>query len=819
MELRKRETVKNINFNGKGEKIKNGVFNDEKKDEKNRLGKDVEFTSAGLAEKEKKGVSVSNTPDSSIAIANGSPLEDHEKNAKVAKIKKILIGGGFLLTILLVVGGYFGFEARDVYLAKVPLEEILKGDAEVVFNINSNADFEQYKYLDDNLRKFPGYKWLEKELDDVGEGKTMSQAFQDELAAHNLSFNDDIKKVIGDKTIAVIPSVTSLTNELQKFALNTGKNAKNSLRKRELEGKIVNANEAWISGDMTEVGRVKVLGLTSDFYAQGSSMEQKQPEPVDFLIGASIKSLKEAKRVLNKIKKDTTNYQVAEVKFEGYTYFKVTRKIENEEEVNEMLSSVKDTYHALVGHNWIMATKESDLKEMISARRANHVLSKITFWKKNESAMTSLANDGNYQLIEKDLAFNSQNGLISAYLKVDYTSLMSSSSPEDTAYKPKKFFKSQESDLLLGALFRVTPSGVVIRTSSNQINLVGVNNTPIETGLIQKMPKHFADRWTDVYFETSKVKSLYYNFKKNNLTQDGIDAVNEAREAVRDSFGVNFDMESDFIDHFNGDIAFGVFTGNRQAPHAAMVVEVDDEVAMLESVRKIVEITKIIQLMPYQMMMGASSPISAQSNSSNEQDIMRPSANSLTMPKETQEMYAKKIKEIQDSSLIEVQTDPGPSYVYDIPGVPGISLTCSFFDGKMILGTDQNVVVSLQKEFGNGNATKLIKADEFERIVKNIYPQGYSKSLITPLGVWNGFSYYMEQIASAMGTGMDQEEREVVSAIGTVFRTINSISSIQTISPASEEKSRSKSSLYIDIKEVDAEEKERAEEILMKMRY
>lgn len=826
MELKKRENVENVNFNSKGEKIKSTVFEDEEKKDENKLGKAAEFSSSGLVEKETKDdgvmagpgenddkkVSVSGTPDSSIQIANGSPLEDHERTAKVAMVKRALIIGGSLLFLLVVVGGYFGLDAKDIYLTKVPLENILKGDGEVVVSLNSDTDFQQYKFLDDNLRKFPGYKLIEKELDDVGEGKTMSQAFQDELAAHNLSFDEDIRPVIDNKTLVVIPTVKPLTNELQKFTFNIGKKAKHALRLRELEGEVVSAEDALASGEIAEAGKIKVLGLTSDFYAEGMSENEKKAEPVDFVIGAGVKSLRKAKQVLEKIKGDTAKYDVSEVKFKGYTYYKVTRKL-SEEDLNELLSSVKDTYHALIGHNWVMATNEADLKEMISARKENHTLSKLAFWKKPEINMKNLASDGNYNVIKKDLTVKAQEGLISVYLKTNMNDLAPSANPE---FKQKQFFKTPEEDLLLGLLLRVTPDGLVLRAASNQMNLSGIQNTPIETGLIQKMPQKVANRWTDVYSETANVKDLYYNFKKNNLTKDGVDALNEAREGVKEMVGVDFDFEADLIDHFSGNAAFTAFTARGLAPHGSFIVEIDDDVAMLESVNKIVDIVKNIQLLPYQMMMQPPMTNSSLADPSM-QDSMTSTPPSFEMPAEMKQMYEDKIKAIQESGLVEMQTDAGSVYVYQIPGMPELSLSCAFSEGKMMMGTNQDVVVDLVKEFGVGNTVKLTKTEDFSRITQNIHSEGYAKSIIVPLGLWNGTSYYMEQMSSAMGYGMQEEDKEVINAIGTFVKTINAISAIETVSPTSEDRSLAKSAIYIDIKEVSAEEKEYAERILEKL--
>lgn len=829
MKLKKRDTIENVNFNSKGEKIKDIVFEDEEGQDKNRLGAEAEFSSSGLVEKENeengilvapgenddKKVSVSGAIDSSIQIDNGSASKDHERKSKISMKKKVFILGGSLLFLFFIIGGFFGLNAMDVYVTKVPLKEILKGEGEVVVSLNSDTNFQQYKFLDDNLRKFPGYKLIEKGLDDVGEGKTISQAFQDELAAHNLSFDEDIKPVIENETVVVIPTIEPLTNELQRLTFDAGKRAKHALRFKELDGRIATTEDALMEGDITEAGKIKVLGLTSDFYTEGMVETEKKVEPVDFIIGAGLKSLKSAREVLNKIKGDTAKYEVSEVKFEGYTYYKVSQKIE-EDDLNEYLLSVKDTYHALIGHNWVMATKEADLKEMISARKENHILSKMAFWKKSEVRMRNLASDQNYNAIKKDLSVQSQESLLSVYLKTDMNDLIPSANPES---EQKQFFRTTEEDLLLGFLLRVTPDGLVFRTASNQLNFNGVQNVPIETGLIGKMPQKVANRWTDVYSETANIKDLYYNLKKNNLTDDGITAFNESREEMKQTIGTDFDFEADLIDHFNGNIALAAFTSEGLAPHGSLIVEIDDEVAMLNSVNKIVEMIKKAQLLSYQMMMGSPYEMNMEGHSidpssmdTKEEDLNTMPASPFGMSAETKARYEEKIKAIQESALIEKQTTAGSVYVYQIPEMPEISLNCAFSEGKMMIGTNQDVIVDLVKEFENEDSIKLAKTEDFTRVTQNIYPEGYAKSLITPLGVWNGISYYMENF---IGVGaQDEETREAMDAIRTFVKTIDSVS---TIGVVSEDSSVVKSAVYIDIKEVGAEEKEYAERILEKL--
>jgi hypothetical protein len=840
MKLKIRKMVENVNFNKKGDEIENDFFGDKKEAEKEKIAisaeveKKEETTSSNNVAKPKinslievsktlpivaiensqkeeiltppdenlqKGIAVSNRPDSSIVINNGSPLKDNENNRKGEILAKTIPFLGAVLVVLILAGGYFGLEAKDIYLTKVPLAEVMKGNAQAVLNVNSNTEFEQYKYLDDNLRKFPGYKLLEKKLDSTGEGKTISQAFQDELAEKNLSFNDDIKPVIGDNTLVVIPALTPLTNKFQKFVFDYGKKSKNALRKMELEGKVADAGKSLTEGDLAGAGKIKVLGMTSDFYTNTVALEEMKSEPVDFIIGAEIKSLKEAKRVLEKLRADKSKYEISEMKFEGYSYYKLTQKGDGTQNDADQLVNIKDTYHALVGHNWIMATKEADLKEMLSARKANHFFSRMTFWKKQKETMVSLADDKNYDIIKENLVDRGEEGFASFYLKTNLNNLVPSENPES---QQKKFFKNQEGDLLVGILLRATPEGFVLRSTSNQINLSGVENGAIGSGLIQKMSKMVDGRWTDFYVETENLKNIYYSFKKNNLTDEGVEMLNEFRNKIKQESGLDF--EADLLDHFSGNEALALFTAKSLSPQGAVVIEIDDKEAMMETAKKIVTMIKQIESDWHKKVFLINQGYDeVQKNIGNSKEGMA-----------NEEEIAEKIRLIQETPIVEMETVAGTVYSYKLPFLEEAFFSFAFADGKMILGSGSGVVAGLLEGFRTDEGMKLAGTPDFDNLTKNLYPEGYSKIFITPIGVWNGVNYYMDKMGGGFGVTQSMGTSDSGAAIGAIIKTINSISAIETASSVSEDEAMRKSSIFIEIKEINAEEKEYAEQILGK---
>ena len=55
---------------------------------------------------------------------------------------------------------------------------------------------------------------MKKEIDDVGDGKTLSQVIQDKFKALNIDFQEDVKAVLGEKAYVVVSDISPLGKNL-----------------------------------------------------------------------------------------------------------------------------------------------------------------------------------------------------------------------------------------------------------------------------------------------------------------------------------------------------------------------------------------------------------------------------------------------------------------------------------------------------------------------------------------------------------------------------------------------------------------------------
>jgi len=144
--------------------------------------------------------------------------------------KKIFKWLAIIVTIFLLLGlSVWGFYFYEKNFVNVSIEKILPSDANLVMRFTIDPNSEQFSFLEKNMEKFPGYSRLKKEMDDAGEGKTLSQIFQDKLKEKNLNFMEDIRPVIGENAYAIIPDAVNLRDNLKKEAILSQKKVKKYL--------------------------------------------------------------------------------------------------------------------------------------------------------------------------------------------------------------------------------------------------------------------------------------------------------------------------------------------------------------------------------------------------------------------------------------------------------------------------------------------------------------------------------------------------------------------------------------------------------------
>ncbi|MEA2007317.1 MAG: hypothetical protein U9O20_04125 [Patescibacteria group bacterium] len=749
-----------------------------------------------IEDEEEQNIPVSNSPDSMVDENNGSE-EDDRLRKTTKKARKYVVAVVVVIAVfVLSAGGIWGMELYERFFKSVPIKEVLPGDVEVVLLVNLDPESSQYALLDEHIKKFPGHKHLMKELDNVGEGKTLSQFMQDKLKQHGLDFHRDIKPVLGETGYVLIPKLDPIEKEFQKkFSWLSG------------EVSVVAKNYFAFGGDLSKVAQVsteqdtRVLGTTSDYFTTNS--EKTKVESVDFVIGAEIEDLKEAQRVIEKMKTNINAYEISDLKHQGYDYFKITnKKVEND----EGLVCIKDTYHAIVGRNWVMATIEDDVKRIIENRKNKHALTQIiSFNKAQAEDFESLEDNEDFHMVLTDLqAQNSEmeKSLLSVFFKTDFGEFFDfDTTPSGSGTNYSDYFKYPE-PYIGGFFIKAKEEGIVFRSTSNQFTFDEADNMAIDKGLVEQIPNQMDNRWADVFLESDNVKSMYYSFKRNNLTSKGLKEWNKARGQLNQMLGLDF--EKDFIDQLTGSLAFVAYTRKGFEPEMVILGDVESNQKVIEVVTKVIEVGK-------QMYLGMNPNAICFQTEAEQQTYGNMYGAYGTdycseIPKEQKKLIQKQIEAIKNSTLVEAETEFGKMYSYKIPET-SLSFDLGFKDGKAIFGSHHAIVLSAMKDLGANTEMSIAKSKKFGIVSENVFSEGYSKSCVNTLGLWSSVEYYVGK----SGIAQAEEDKEMFDAIGAMIRTVNLLGSAEAISSTRKD---AISSMYLGIKELPEEEKKRADKFI-----
>jgi hypothetical protein len=712
-----------------------------------------------------------------------------------SRFRRPLIWAGFvLLGFFVLSSGVFGYEYYSVSFRKIELLKILPQDPNLVVSFNINPDSDQFRLLEKNMEKFPGYKVLKKELDKTGEGKTLAQAFQDNLQELGIDFANDIKPVLGEEALFVVTDLKPLGETIQNSVLTQASKLQNQMSKLAIANELV--PEIGSSEDLNPrvLGEFQTtqFGTSLDYYYVSEGKLPKKP--LDFILGAQIKDLKKAKEVLDKIKKNTGKYEIEEKNFEKFNYVKLTPK--NVEEKVSNYVNIKETYHAIIGGNWIATSDENALKEMLEHKLAYHSLFKITQKEKPKS----LALNEDYQKVIRNLNGKNEPNLSNVYYNLDFEDVFQKPDCDnDKCFDITDYIKYPQR-VINGFLFRSTENGFEFKGLNNKFAVDDIKNRPISESLASKTPEKVNDRWTDVFVEYANPKGLYYNFKKNNLTQKGIDSVNKALNEFK---GVSqIDVERDIIDPVSGNAALAIFCSNTLEPQASVIVEIKDRDKTLDSMKKIVAAIKNVTSAMFSSEMQMSE-LPLDQGLTPQQKALRDQYD-----KERQAVY----NAIMASGLIETSTPAGSIYSYKLPLPEEIMPTTVSFDfslenNKLILATNYAVIESLIKETKNSNSGKLADSSNFKKAISFGPNENYSSIFINTQGLWNSFAYYLNKIKSS-----SDEQKDETFAIGTLIKTLRLIGTASWVSEG-----LANSSINFQIEEPEKEDKERADKILDRM--
>jgi hypothetical protein len=570
---------------------------------------------------------------------------------------------------------------------------------------------------------------------------------------------------------------------------------------------------------------------------------QKPATPINFIIASEIKDLKKAKEVLTKMKQDK-KYGIAENNYLGYAYYKVSAPEADKKNESDPYFNYTDTFHALLGTNWVMASSEADLKNMIAKEDKENSLGNIL----SKKAEASLVTDSNYQKISQSLNKKDEEGLYFAYLKINYEKFFKPEKECDTCASATDFMK-YPNDIIFGLSVKVTADGIFVKYDSNKMNSADLKNKKRESSLAYKMPQKINGKWADVFLESNNLKEQYYNFKKNNLTDKGFNELNSVIRELKGAMG--FDLETDFIDLIGESSVFSMFTNTATDPEGALIFEITDSSKMLDTMKKIVEFIKNMNLVTYQSQISwmdkAINPVAPAESSMKTIPKMQLNPQESESYKKKIDLYKSYVDKIKQSQLIETETANGKIYSYKLPateadptslmmgfapgfsGGDGFSFDFSLENNQFILGTNYATVESLARELKN-NTEKKLSDNEFYKKATSYFPaEIYSNSYVNSQGIYNVVDYIYRQ----MTLGIQESKKQYCSgenvnasycansnvsnndssdeffAYLAVLRTIKTLATYSSINGDFDE-----SSTFINIQELPKDEKDRAENII-----
>lgn len=363
---------------------------------------------------------------------------------------------------------------------------------------------------------------------------------------------------------------------------------------------------------------------------------------------------------------------------------------------------------------------------------------------------------------------------------------------------PEKYFVFPH-DIVFGILLSLSEDGIQTVFYSNRYDMGNFKNNGSEKSLASKLPLKENNKWLDLFFEYNNPKEAYYNFKKNGITEEGRNEVNQMLKEFEDGF--NFGLEKDFIDLISGNVAWVSFFKSGESPDGALVLEISDSSKMLSSMEKLVEIFKEIQMVTiltnYEYMGVESDP--------------------------ELQMEMKKTFEKIEETYIEKEIVPEEGTLYKFKPYWGedlgmkfsnLSLNFSLENNQLILGSSAESVAAILKGMQEKDDQVLAKAEIFKEASEKFYPERYGVFYMNTKGVWNGIQYYYDKFNEAMafqmekqceekeecfnGTGlmeMEKNKNDGIFASGALFRTIQFISSSSFLG-----ENFTKNSLFFSIK-------------------
>lgn len=677
------------------------------------------------------------------------------------------------------------------------------------FEVNIDADSDEYALLEKYASAFPGYALLKKSLDPVGEGKTLSKAIQDSLKRFNLDFDGDLKSVLGDSAYVVVSDMSPVGESLQRGVIAYGASTfreMSRLLSPERE-QLASLSRPTVLGDMT------VRGVENDFAPE---------KPLDFLVASPVRDRKRAFDALEKLRSNA-EFETEKLRYRGLSYFKVSFKSKADVSPDDLSRFVRfrTLYHALVGGNWVFGSSEEELKRILDRQAERQGWELII----SRPSTPTLANNDEFRAVREELgAPNISESLVHGYFNVASETFFKKPSCSGVSCGDMtEYFRSPER-IVLGWSIGVTEEGIDMRWS-NKTEDEALPGKPESERFSSLLPQKSDEKWINIFSEHDGLKDRFYNFKRMRLTDAGREAWEEARDAIR--VATNIDIERDGIDHLSDSVAFSVLTARGVEPEGVWVARVDDPQSTRVTIEKVVEFVRNM-LTEQRTKLDATTDIYANlvdswcSESANTKDCIA----DVNRMREGNDTLKQKLSAMIDAAhLTETVTPEGTIYSFklsdDFP-YSFASFDFGFRDGVLVLGTHFAAVRSFLHEMGSdGTEKKLASSDFYQKVRSASAEASYQSSFVVMAGVWDVIRYLSDVATKALSEGgmmapttddSADTRREVddsVFAIGALLRTVKLVGSDSVSRNGFET-----SSFRATIEALPLEERQRAERIL-----
>lgn len=665
-----------------------------------------------------------------------------------------------------VAAGMYGLNTYQKYGRALSTLSLLPENPNLVIIATIDAKAPQYVQLEQHLQKFPGYALFKRKLEEKENAQSIAQLEQKRLEKYGVDFEKELKPALGSVGYIVINDLSPWGSKLQSSALAY-------LEKTPQEPKPLALNTQDLPG-------AKILG-------EETEKDDSLPR-VEFIAAIEVTDLTKAQEILKKIK-EKKEYPITEKKEYGYVYFE-THGAKTDSE-----ATYEKVFAAVLGKNFIVTSSEDEMRAAIQRAYQQETLQSLT----NKQTRASLDDNADFAKVQKSLDDTSADTLASAFIKVNFEKFFGQKN-DCTGSSCERItdYIRYPDDIIVGLKAQANTDGVRFRAITNKQNLTGVKNIAFPTP--ERLPEAANGLWNDVLIEYANPAEYYNNFKKNNLTEKGLQKLDEALADANKELGIN--VEEDIINQMVGNASFTLFTKKVTEPQGAFIVQIKDKDRMLQTIEKITERYKETYRASITEMLS----------------MMNKYGTSPEYAK-YKEKLTKKLAAIDQAKITTTPAGTDTIYSFKIPET-FVSFDYTIHENELILGSHYAVVTALLEK----NPEKTLANNTlFKETLAYAPKEGFAQSFIVTQGIVNTVTYLMQKLIGELTTSFSSDENASATqaiqeldnpwyAYLAVLRTIKSIQGSSTVNEPFTE-----STAFFNIKELPAEEKARAEKFFEDM--